>query len=104
MESNCNCNCNCNCTCNCRETDNNCTREELMNNVRKYNFAITELALYLNTHPCDENALALHREYAKCYRDAVEKYQKMYGPLTIFYPCNRWRWLENPWPWEGGSY
>ncbi len=18
----------------------------------------------------------------------------MYGPLTIFYPCNKWRWLE----------
>ena len=33
-------------------------------------------------------------------KDLKDKYQKMYGPLTIFYPCNKWRWLEQPWPWE----
>ena len=33
-----------------------------------------------------------------------EKYQKVYGPLTINYPCNKWRWLEQPWPWERGNY
>ena len=37
-------------------------------------------------------------------KDLKDKYQKMYGPLTIFYPCNKWRWLEEPWPWERGNY
>ena len=32
-----------------------------------------------------------------------DKYQKVYGPLTIEYPCNKWRWLEEPWPWERGN-
>ena len=22
--------------------------------------------------------------------------------LTINFPCNKWRWLEEPWPWERG--
>ena len=35
-------------------------------------------------------------------KDLEDKYQKVYGPLTINYPCNKWRWLEEPWPWEGG--
>ena len=27
-----------------------------------------------------------------------DMYQKVYGPLMITYPCNKWRWLEEPWP------
>ena len=70
-------------------------------------FAIQELALYLDTHPDDEKALCLHNKYCKEYRDLTDKYQKVYGPLTINYPCNKWRWLETPWPWEsleGGMF
>ena len=33
-----------------------------------------------------------------------DKFQKVYGPLTINYPCNKWRWLEEPLPWERGNY
>ena len=52
----------------------------------------------------DQKALCLHREYTKQLKDLKDKYQKMYGPLTIYYPCNKWRWLEEPWPWERGNY
>ena len=79
-------------------------RREMAEQIRCYEFAITELALYLDTHPDDTRALALHKEYCKCYKEAVERYQKKYGPLSIFYPCNKWRWLEQPWPWEGGNF
>ena len=37
-------------------------------------------------------------------KDLKDKYQKVYGPLSIYYPCNKWRWLEEPWPWEGGNF
>ncbi len=76
------------------------TRCEMLKKIREYNFAIIELALYLDTHPEDQKALCLHKEYTKCYKDLTDKYQKVYGPLTINFPCNRWRWLEEPWPWE----
>lgn len=79
-------------------------REEMLQQIRCYDFAINELALYLDTHPDDEKALCLHRKYAKQARDLKDKYQKVYGPLTINYPCNKWRWLEEPWPWERGNY
>ena len=58
----------------------------------------------LDTHPDDQRALCLHREYCKKLKDLKDKYQKMYGPLSIYYPCNKWRWLEEPWPWERGNY
>lgn len=79
-------------------------REEMISKIRELDFAIVELGLYLDTHPDDQKALCLHREYARQIKDLKDKYQKVYGPLTILYPCNKWRWLEEPWPWERGNY
>lgn len=87
---------NCN---NCNEC-NEQTREELMKAIREYNFAIIELALYLDTHPNDERALCKHNEYCEILKRLEDKYQKKYGPLTIKIPCGEWRWLEGPLPWE----
>ena len=75
-----------------------CEKEEMLQQIRCCDFAITELALYLDTHPQDDKALCLHRKYCKQAKDLKDKYQKVYGPLSINYPCNKWRWLEEPWP------
>ncbi len=82
------------------KTENN--RRDLLMKIRELNFAIIELGLYLDTHPEDQRAICLHREYTRQLKELKDKYQKVYGPLTIYFPCNKWRWLEEPWPWEGG--
>ena len=86
--------------------NNDCkdVRSEMLQNIMCYKFAINDLALYLDTHPEDQKALCLHREYSKVLRDLTDKYQKVFGTLTIEFPCNKWRWLEQPWPWERGMY
>ena len=73
-------------------------KDEMLMQIREYQFSIIELALYLDTHPEDERALCLHRKYANILRDLMDKYQRVYGPLSINCPCNKWRWLEEPWP------
>ena len=102
-----------NCGCNCDNNEDNMPqtdkcpemdRREMINKIRNYDFAITELALYLDTHPEDKKALCLHKKYSKMLKDLKDMYQKMYGPLTIKFPCNRWKWLDEPWPWERGNY
>ena len=110
IEENRNCSCNNNmmnnysmmnnnsCECNQGRTIDCCEKEEMLQQIRCHEFAINELALYLDTHPEDEKALCLHRKYAREAKDLKDKYQKVYGPLTINYPCNKWRWLEEPWP------
>ena len=91
----------------CEEEDSCCCKqrdeagEKMLERIRCLSFAITELGEYLNTHRDDEKALCLHREYCNELRNLKDKYQKVYGPLSIYYPCNSWRWLEEPWPWEG---
>ena len=93
-------NCMCDKTC-CKERDE--IGEKMLEEIRCLKFAITDIGEYLNTHPEDRKAICLHREYSQQLRDLSDKYQKIYGPLTICFPCNSWRWLEQPWPWERGE-
>ena len=101
---------NCGCDCNnenemMNHNDYDCeTRREMMNQIQSLNFAIIELGLYLDTHPDDQKALCLHNKYCKELDELEEQYQKVFGPLTIKFPCNKWRWLEEPWPWERGNF
>ena len=90
------------CPTSCEEKER--IRREMMMKIRELDFAIIELALYLDTHPDDQKALCLHREYSKQVKPLKDQYQKVYGPLTINYPCNKWRWIEEPWPWERGNF
>ena len=89
---------------NSKAERNDCERKEMLMQIRELNFAVIELGLYLNTHPEDQKALCLHRKYTKELKELMDKYQKVYGPLSIYFPCNKWRWLEEPWPWERGNY
>lgn len=88
--------------CNCECNSNNMSQMEMLKQIKCLQFAVIELAQYLDTHPDDVRALCLHRKYCNELKNLRDKYQKIYGPLTIEFPCNKWRWLESPWPWEGG--
>ena len=83
-------------TCSCNNTE----RKELLMQIREVKFSINDLALYLDTHPNDRNALNLHNQYSQNLRKLTDQYQRKYGPLTIECPCNKWRWIDLPWPWE----
>lgn len=90
---------------NCVINSQECTlsQDELMNRIQSYAFAVNDLTLYLNTHGNDEKALALHNQYTRDLRNFVNTYERKYGPLSMYCPCNSWRWVANPWPWEGGN-
>ena len=97
---------NCNCASNTEECmDNrNAIRRDMMKQIKCLNFAVVELAEYLDTHPEDRKALCLHKEYCNQLENIKDKYQRAFGPLSINYPCNKWRWLEEPWPWERSDF
>ena len=65
-------------------------------------FAVQDLALYLDTHRCDMEALELYRNYQKMYQQCREQYETKYGPLNHKMPhdSDQYRWLDDPWPWE----
>ena len=64
-------------------------------------FAINELALYLDTHRDDMEALEMYRTYQKMYAEGRKKYEKECGPLNhMAISGESYRWLDDPWPWE----
>lgn len=80
-------------------------REALLNQWQQYNFATTDLNLYLDIYPNDTNALKLYNDYNNILKQITDKYEKMYGPLSVDSSNanrNSWEWIKNPWPWEGG--
>jgi len=79
------------------------TKEEMLEQLKSYNFAVIELGLYLDTHPDDEKALVLHNEYSNKYKLILEQYEKAFGPITIMCASDKWKWIDEPWPWEGGK-
>ena len=66
------------------------------------NFAITELALYLDTHPKDTEVLELMRSYISLYLAGKKKYEEKCGPLTHMDAVQNgeFAWMQGPWPWE----
>lgn len=79
----------------------------LKNQWQQYNFALTDLSLYLDLHPNDQNALALYNQYNQILKQIEEKYNSMYPPLSqnsiYITKNNNWNWLTAAWPWEGES-
>ena len=82
------------------------SRKQMLNYIDEVSFAVTDLVLYLDTHPCDKDALARVKEYLTLRNTALEEYAKCYGPLTIDTAddsnSDSWEWVLQPWPWEGG--
>lgn len=64
-------------------------------------FAIQELALYLDTHRDDKEALELYQSYQRIYHDCMMRFTKECGPLNHKTPTEGpYAWLDDPWPWE----
>ena len=79
-------------------------REAMLNQWQQYNFILTDLDLYLDTHPNDSEAIALYNKYLDIKEQIGKKYERTYGPLTLSgdnLGRNDWKWINSPWPWEG---
>jgi len=81
-------------------------KEKKLYDIMALCFAITDLNLYLDLYPDDQECFRLLKEYIREENKLKEEYNKMYGPLTINHDTsNKFKWINNPWPWdnEGGS-
>ena len=79
--------------------------QNLLIKIRKYEFALYELNLYLDTHPNCKDALDLYGKYKKLMTEAEKEYISKFGsiPTTAvksYAGQDRWQWIDGPWPWE----
>ncbi len=77
-------------------------RETLLKRIDSVQFAAHELALYLDTHPLDTDAIEKMRKYMDIYLQLKGEFESKYGPLTVTAAGgdSMWDWTKNPWPWD----
>ncbi len=73
-----------------------------MTELQALNFAVQELALYLDTHRDDREAFALYQDYQRAYEHCLKEYKHKHGPMnhTRAAEGQCYEWLNDPWPWE----
>ncbi len=81
-------------------------KAQLLDYLDQVSFAVDDILLYLDTHPCDREAMKYFREQSENRNLALKEYAKRFGPLTIDTAVlceeENWEWISQPWPWEGG--
>lgn len=77
-------------------------QSELMDLIRVLGFNVFDTVLYLDTHPCDQQALRNYKKYQELLQKAQKEYTTYFGPLTTDHADvdDEWTWGEGPWPWE----
>lgn len=73
-----------------------------MTELQALAFAVQELALYLDTHRDDRDALVLYRNYQQMYEKCKRQWTDHRGPLDHCSESSseHYSWLNDPWPWE----
>ena len=74
-------------------------RDKLLKKLSAAQFAVWELHLYLDTHPCDKSAVELCQKHTEEAEALQQEYVKKYGALKAE-SCNTAEWLSDPWPWD----
>ena len=76
----------------------------MLKRLQEMEFVAIELNLYLDTHPCDSDALNDYNCAVEMIRKLMKEYEECYGPLLPFGMAatkeDEWQWAQGPWPWE----
>lgn len=75
---------------------------ELLTYIDALSFATTDLNLYLDNFPNNQEMLGLFNQYNIELEKMTKEYERKYGPLFANSTTNNdvWAWDSCPWPWE----
>lgn len=83
----------------------NCENQAAMlKKIQEMEFVAVELNLYLDTHPCDQEAVNDYNCAVEALKRMRKEYEAQFGPLFNFgwggFSEVPWQWMMGPWPWE----
>ncbi len=87
-----------------RSSSQSSNQRRLLQEINETSFAVNDIQLYLDTHPCDEKAMEFYKEHASRRNELLCRYAREFGPLTIDSAAeacgNTFQWAQQPFPWE----
>ncbi|MBR6407363.1 MAG: spore coat protein CotJB [Clostridia bacterium] len=82
-------------------------REKMIREFSAVCFALTDVMMFLDTHPDDVDALKYKKQLAAKEAALREKFESCFGPISAASSGNDrcWEWISDPWPWDytGGA-
>ena len=78
-------------------------KQIMQKKIQAYEFTLTDVILYLDSHPNCPDGLEYYRKHKAMLEKAVAEYEKTYGPLTAMGVCDdekKWTWATTAFPWE----
>ncbi len=81
-------------------------RAALLRRIHAVDFALVELNLFLDTHPCNQAALQQFHAYQAQRTALIEAYEAQFGPYEVTVDRvqgDTFNWVKGPWPWEYGK-
>lgn len=78
-------------------------KELLMRQIMEAGFAMDDVALFLDTHPENQDALRYYKAVRDMRDQSMAAYERRFGPLRYTdVTSSSWDWVTEKWPWEGG--
>lgn len=77
-------------------------QQQLLSYLNQVSFSMYDATLFLDTHPCNQEAMAFFNDMQCARNHALKIYQKKFGPLLlddVDADCE-WTWGMQPLPWE----
>lgn len=80
--------------------ENNVNKSALLKEIQICQFAVIEAHLYLDTHPCDQEALRYYRRHQEHLGELMERWERVCGKIRDNGSELCWAWTDTPWPWQ----
>lgn len=75
----------------------------ILTNIDSLGFAMTDLNLYLDIYPNNQDAINLFNQYRVEKEKLTSEYESKYGPISLTSDSLKtfpWSWDNIPWPWD----
>lgn len=81
-------------------------RREMLERINVVSFALDDTKLFLDTHPCHEEAMRYFGDLKQQRMQLLTEYARYFGPITLDTAdvcTEQWKWIQEPWPWQEGG-
>ena len=80
-------------------------RQKMLLKLHELDFILNDLNLYLDINPNNKKVFEIFKKTAKEYNTIKKQYYDKYQVLELCSDTkDKYTWIENPWPWDGGYY
>lgn len=80
-------------------------QQKLLVKLQELDFILNDLNLYLDVHPNDTRVYEIFKNISIELDKIKKKYYDNYHVLELCHDNkNKYTWITNPWPWDGGYY